>query len=438
MAARQIILPYAMPARDLNGRALASKLYFYTPGATLNTPKTVYENVGLSVAHEFPIVSDLSGRFPPIWADEDEHYDVVWTDSQGAPQKVFDNARGLSDSLAGSAIAAQVSADAALVSETNAATSETNAATDAASAAIDATRAETAAATTVLAAGFDPADYVQVAAQTLSTPEKLQARTNIGAVSQSEVDGSVAAIGILRSARTSNTILTMDDNRAYVDVTSGSFTQTITAASSLGNGWFVDLGNSGTGVITVDPNGAETIDGASTLIVFPYEVYRIVCDGSNFHAINLKNAAGLCVITQDQKSSGTEGGSVVTAGSYVTRAQNTVLSNNIGAILAANQITLLPGKYLLYAWGAVFGNTTSRLRIRNITDSTTDAIGPGGGGAGHSALRNDAIGVVTISSAKTFEVQQIKGSLLSASDLGASVADGGVEIYSEFRATRLP
>jgi len=439
MAARQIILPYAMPARDLNGRALASKLYFYTPGATLNTPKTVYENVGLSVAHEFPIVSDLSGRFPPIWADEDEHYDVVWTDSQGTPQRVFDNARGLSDSLAGSAIAAQVSADAALVSETNAATSETNAAADAATAATDADRAEVAAAAAVLAAGFDPADYVQVAAQTLTTPQKLQARTNIGAVSQADVDETVAAIGVLRSARTSNTILAMADNRAYVDVTSGSFTQTIAAASTLGDGWFVDLGNSGTGVVTVDPNASETIGGASTQVIYPGEVYRIVCDGTNFHTIALKTMTGKCIIVQDQKASGTAGGSASPGGTYLKRTLNTEVYKDpeINASLASDQLTLGAGKWLLEGEAMVFGLSFSKLRVRNMTDSTTAGVGDGISLDSSATARNTVSAVVTLTAAKVFELQHKRATASSTNDFGIAMSFGEVEVYAQFKASRL-
>lgn len=439
MAARQIILPYAMPARDLNGRALASKLYFYTPGATLNTPKTVYQDVGLAVEHPFPIPSDMAGRFAAIWADEDEYYDVVWTDSQGTPQKNFYNARGLSDSLAGSAIAAQVSADAALVSETNAATSESNAADDAGTAAADADRAEAAASAAVLAAGFDPADYVQVGVQTLSTPEKTQARTNIGAVSQADVDESIAQIGVLRSARTSNTILAMDDNRAYIDITSGTFSQTITAAASLGDGWFVDLGNSGAGVVTADPNASETINGLTTLTINPGEIYRIICDGTNFHAIALKTDLGPHVIFQDQKASGTVSGAHSGTG-YASRIFNTTVRSRTWASLSSGKPVLDAGTYFISAWAA-YGQQGAgdpvRAKIQNTTDAALAILGPGHRVNIDFGGFNRVEGVVTITAQKTFDLQQYMLNNVDTDAHGYAVSTGDVEIYAEFAVTRL-
>jgi hypothetical protein len=80
MAARQIIVPGAMPSRDANGRALPAKFRFYEPGAALTTPATVYTDNTLTVPHDFPILSDAAGRWPAIWADEADSFDVGWTD----------------------------------------------------------------------------------------------------------------------------------------------------------------------------------------------------------------------------------------------------------------------------------------------------------------------------------------------------------------------
>ena len=89
-------------------------------------------------------------------------------------------------------------------------------------------------------------------------------------------------------ARASNTILGLSDIGKSIIATS-SFTQTLTAAATLGDGWWVNYRNNGSGVITIDPNGAETIDGAATTNLNPGEGITIVCNGSAFYTVGRVN-----------------------------------------------------------------------------------------------------------------------------------------------------
>lgn len=84
------------------------------------------------------------------------------------------------------------------------------------------------------------------------------------------------------SARTSNTILANADSGSFIDITSGTFSQTFTAAATLLNGWSCVIRNSGTGDITLDPNGSETIDGLTTYIMYPGEARLVTCNGTGF------------------------------------------------------------------------------------------------------------------------------------------------------------
>jgi hypothetical protein len=69
---------------------------------------------------------------------------------------------------------------------------------------------------------------------------------------------------IVRSVRTSNTILGAADASTLIAITSGTFTQTFTAAATLGSGWFCYIQNAGTGDITLDPDASELIDGLTS------------------------------------------------------------------------------------------------------------------------------------------------------------------------------
>ena len=57
---------------------------------------------------------------------------------------------------------------------------------------------------------------------------------------------TVSSSSVVRSARTSNTILAAADLSNLIDITSGTFSQTFTAAATLGSGWFCYIRNSGT------------------------------------------------------------------------------------------------------------------------------------------------------------------------------------------------
>lgn len=160
MAARQIIVAGAMPSRNNNGRAMPAQLYFYVPDAAFSTPKSVYTDNSLETAHDFPVESDSSGRFPQIWAEEGEFFDVVWKETAtGRQHGAFENVQPLADALLASATQADAAADAAEVSATEAAQSATDLAASVAAAEAAADIAVAAAADAVEIAGFDPTNY---------------------------------------------------------------------------------------------------------------------------------------------------------------------------------------------------------------------------------------------------------------------------------------
>ncbi len=87
-------------------------------------------------------------------------------------------------------------------------------------------------------------------------------------------------------SRTSNTILAQSDFGKSIVITSGTFSQTLTAAATLGDGWFCHYYNRGLGLITLDPNGAETINGAATLAIPNGHGGLIFCDGAAFFMVS--------------------------------------------------------------------------------------------------------------------------------------------------------
>jgi len=473
MASGLLIFPGAQPSRSRSGSIITAELRWYLNQTT--TPATVYTDEALTIPHPFPIVSDDAGRFPLIWADTADSFSCNWstaapdsqsssfddlTTTQGADvilldemNSVLSDAMDLYDSLAAvdEAVTAAkgFAADAAEAATGAPGTNSTSTSLltigeGSKSLTVEANKLFVPGMTITIASTASPTNAMTAQVQSYDTVTGAMVAlvgkeyTGSGSFSAWTISLSALAqtIRLLRSTRTSDTILAASDWRTYVDVTSGTFTQTLTAAGTLGDGWYVDYGNSGTGVVTIDPAGTELIGGFSTLSVYPGEVYRIQCDGSNFNLIGLKLDPGPHVVVQDQKASGTDGGSAAPGGTRVKRTLNTVLINRRNASLASNNLTLQPGRWRLDGWAMVFGNTASRLYIENITDATIVGWGEGLSFDSSATGKNTVSVEVTITSAKAFALTHRKASALAATDFGVQMGFGDLEIYAELSATQ--
>lgn len=94
------------------------------------------------------------------------------------------------------------------------------------------------------------------------------ARSNLGA----------AASAKTVTTQTGNyTVLTTDD----IVLVNGTYTMTLpTAVGATGKEYIVK--NIGTGTVTVDGDGVETIDANATVALSPYEALKIVSDGTEW------------------------------------------------------------------------------------------------------------------------------------------------------------
>ena len=86
------------------------------------------------------------------------------------------------------------------------------------------------------------------------------------------------------AAKTSAYTVVTTDRGSLIDCTSGTFVLSFQGCATLGADWSCYIRNSGTGVITLDPSGAETIDGAATYTLNPGSMAIVQCDGSVLRA----------------------------------------------------------------------------------------------------------------------------------------------------------
>lgn len=87
--------------------------------------------------------------------------------------------------------------------------------------------------------------------------------------------------------RTSNTIIDASNVGDFIEITSGTFTQTFDTIGNLGKDWYCYIRNNGTGDVTLDPAASETIDGRTSFVMYPGETRLLHCDGSVLRSVVL-------------------------------------------------------------------------------------------------------------------------------------------------------
>jgi len=97
------------------------------------------------------------------------------------------------------------------------------------------------------------------------------------------VPGAVASTILNYVAKTST--YNIADSDCVIDCTSGTFTVYLPDTAYLPTGSEYVIKNSGTGVITLDGDGADTIDGYATVSISQKESYTVVFNGSNWIAV---------------------------------------------------------------------------------------------------------------------------------------------------------
>lgn len=78
------------------------------------------------------------------------------------------------------------------------------------------------------------------------------------------------------------TVVAADRGKVINCTGSGGWTLNVQAAATLGDGFVFAVSNVGTGIITIDPNLAEKINGENTYFVSPADTVIVYCTGSEF------------------------------------------------------------------------------------------------------------------------------------------------------------
>jgi hypothetical protein len=158
------------------------------------------------------------------------------------------------------------------------------------------------------------------------------------------------------------TALTTDRSSTYV-WTGGAGTLTMTLASTLGDNWFMFVRNNGTGALTVDCTGGNTINGSASIVLQPADSCIIVCSGTTFYTVGLG---------RNTQFSFTQLSKAVTSGSYTLTASeaSNVIQKYTGA-LTGDVTIVVPSTVQVYY---ILNETTNSYTVTITTGSGSTAI----------------------------------------------------------------
>lgn len=138
-----------------------------------------------------------------------------------------------------------------------------------------------------------------------------------GASASASNASALAGLGIKAIATTLNQSMpvstfntnytTGSSDRAKVLVwNGGAGTLSLTSAPTVGADWFVNVRNSGSGDLSIDPDGTELINGAATLVLAPGDSCIVVTNGIEFWTIGFGQASdyAFTLLTIDISGSG--------------------------------------------------------------------------------------------------------------------------------------
>jgi hypothetical protein len=140
----------------------------------------------------------------------------------------------------------------------------------------------------------------------------------------------------------SSTYTLLPADRANFTVWNGGVgTLTLPSSSAVGNGWFVVVRNGGSGIVTIQPQGSDTIDGNSNQQLQLTESFVIVCNGTGYNTFAYGRSNQFAFTTLAK----TVTGGTVT----LTSAEGSNIIQEYSGTLTSSCTVVLPSTVQLYS-----------------------------------------------------------------------------------------
>jgi hypothetical protein len=142
------------------------------------------------------------------------------------------------------------------------------------------------------------------------------------------------------------------------------------------------------------------------------------------------------VVVRDEQTTGTSGGTVSSANTWVTRVLNTVVSNAVsGASLSSNSVTLPAGTYVVTATAPGYRMNSHKARLYNVTASAVLLQGSSeiANAADYPVQSASVItGQFTLATSSAVRIEHWSSSTGGGAGYGVAVGGGsGVEVYTQ-------
>lgn len=126
----------------------------------------------------------------------------------------------------------------------------------------------------------------------------------------------MAGRGFRVQSKSANYTVVLNDNTSLINCTA-TLTLTLTAVTTLGNGFIFHVLNNTRGLVTIDPNASELINGYLNYVVLPDRLVTVFSDGAAFYVIDTPEQHANPIINSAMRFWG-EGTATLTAGIVTT------------------------------------------------------------------------------------------------------------------------
>lgn len=204
---------------------------------------------------------------------------------------------------------------------------------------------------------------------------------NIGGDSENAFGSSIVSTA-------TNLAITSVHQNALIRCTA-ALTLSLLAAAGAGQGFYFLVKNESSGNVTIDPSGAETIDGAATYVLYPNDSVIVICNGTTWYTSFAVPVAG--ITTNQISTSGATGvvlknSAAATVATFGASAATT--SVFAGAVTASTTLGV--------TGIATFSAAANTAKGADIASATTTDIGAATGNFVHITGTTTITGLGTI------------------------------------------